>query len=49
MISPEVLRRYTYFAGIGEEGLKQISMIAEEKSIPAGAGFLTRAIRPRTC
>jgi CRP/FNR family transcriptional regulator, cyclic AMP receptor protein len=37
MISPEVLRRYTYFAGIGEEGLKQISMIAEEKSITAGA------------
>jgi CRP/FNR family transcriptional regulator, cyclic AMP receptor protein len=36
MISPEVLRRYAYFAGIGEEGLKQISMIAEEKSITAG-------------
>jgi CRP/FNR family transcriptional regulator, cyclic AMP receptor protein len=34
MISPEVLRRYTYFAGISEEGLKQIAMIAEEKSIP---------------
>ncbi len=35
MISPEVLRRYTYFAGISEEGLKQIAMIAEEKSFPA--------------
>jgi CRP/FNR family transcriptional regulator, cyclic AMP receptor protein len=35
MISPEILRRYTYFAGIGEEGLKQIAMFAEEKSIPA--------------
>jgi CRP/FNR family transcriptional regulator, cyclic AMP receptor protein len=35
MISPEVLRRYPYFAGISEEGLKQIAMIAEEKSIPA--------------
>lgn len=35
MISPEVLRRYTYFAGINEEGLKQIAMIADEKAIPA--------------
>jgi CRP/FNR family cyclic AMP-dependent transcriptional regulator len=35
MISPEILRRYTYFAGIGEEGLKQIAMFAEEKSVPA--------------
>jgi CRP/FNR family transcriptional regulator, cyclic AMP receptor protein len=34
MISPEVLGRYTYFAGVSEEGLKQIAMIAEEKSIP---------------
>jgi CRP/FNR family transcriptional regulator, cyclic AMP receptor protein len=37
MISPEILSRYTYFAGISEEGLKQIAMIAEEKTIPAGA------------
>lgn len=36
MISPEVLRRYPYFAGIGEESLKQIAMIAEEKHVPAG-------------
>jgi CRP/FNR family transcriptional regulator, cyclic AMP receptor protein len=35
MISPEILRRYTYFAGIGEEAIKQIAMFAEEKSIPA--------------
>jgi CRP/FNR family transcriptional regulator, cyclic AMP receptor protein len=35
MISPESLRRYTYFAGISEEGLKQIAMIADEKAIPA--------------
>ena len=35
MISSELLRRYTYFAGISEEGLKQIAMIAEEKAIPA--------------
>lgn len=35
MISPEVLRRYPYFAGIDEESLKQLAMIAEEKSVPA--------------
>jgi CRP/FNR family transcriptional regulator, cyclic AMP receptor protein len=35
MISPEVLRRYTYFAGITDEGLKQIAMIADEQAIPA--------------
>ncbi len=36
MISPEVLRRYPYFSGIGDESLKQLAMIAEEKSVPAG-------------
>ena len=35
MISPEVLRRYPYFAGLGDESLKQLAMIAEEKTIPA--------------
>ena len=37
MISPEILNRYTYFAGISEEGLKHIAMIAEEKALPGGA------------
>jgi CRP/FNR family transcriptional regulator, cyclic AMP receptor protein len=37
MISPEVLRRYPYFASIGEESLKSIAMMAEEKSVPANA------------
>jgi CRP-like cAMP-binding protein len=36
MISPELLRRYPYFAGIRDESLKQLAMIAEEKSVPAG-------------
>jgi CRP-like cAMP-binding protein len=31
MISPEVLRRYPYFAGIDEASLRQLAMIAEEK------------------
>jgi len=35
MISPEVLRRYPYFADVSEESLKQLAMIAEEKAIPA--------------
>ncbi len=35
MISPEVLRRYPYFAGIDEESLKQLAMIAEERTVPA--------------
>ena len=37
MISPEVLRRYPYFAGINDESLKQLAMIAEERSVPAGS------------
>jgi CRP/FNR family transcriptional regulator len=36
MISPESLRRYHYFANIGEESLKALAMIAEEKDVPAG-------------
>jgi CRP/FNR family transcriptional regulator, cyclic AMP receptor protein len=35
MISPEILRRYPYFAGISDESVKQLAMIAEEKTIPA--------------
>jgi CRP/FNR family transcriptional regulator, cyclic AMP receptor protein len=37
MISPEVLRRYPYFAGIHDESLKQLAMIAEEKVVPANS------------
>ncbi len=36
MISPEMLRRYPYFAGVSDESLKEIAMIAEEKHVPAG-------------
>ena len=46
MISPEILRRYPYFAGIDDAVLRQLAMIAEEKPrIPAGPGCLTRACR----
>lgn len=35
MISPQILRRYPYFAGISEESLTQLAMIGEEKTVPA--------------
>jgi CRP/FNR family cyclic AMP-dependent transcriptional regulator len=36
MISPEVLRRYPYFAGVDENSVKAVAMIAEETCVPAG-------------
>lgn len=36
MISPEMLRRYPYFAKVSGESLKSVAMIAEEKHVPAG-------------
>lgn len=37
MVSPEILRRFTYFSGAGEESLKQVAMLSEEKTARAGA------------
>ena len=36
MISPETLRRYPYFGGIGEESLKEVAMLADEVTMAAG-------------
>ena len=36
MISPEILRRYPYFAAAQDEGLRNLAMLCEEASIPAG-------------
>jgi CRP-like cAMP-binding protein len=36
MISPEMLRGWPYFAGISDESLKALAMIAEEKAVAAG-------------
>ena len=36
MISPELLRRFPYFAQISDASLKAIAMLAEEKTGPAG-------------
>lgn len=41
MISPELLRRYPYFAEVSEEDLKQVAMISEEVSAPAGNVLFT--------
>lgn len=37
MVSPEILRRYPCFSGLAESSLKQLAMMSEEKSVPAGA------------
>ncbi len=34
MISPEILRRYPYFAAAKDEGLRDLAMLCEEESIP---------------
>ena len=34
MISPELLRRYPFFASLNDDQLKAIAMIAEEKTYP---------------
>jgi len=34
MVSPELLRRYPYFGQLGDDQLKAIAMIAEEKTCP---------------
>jgi len=36
MISPEILRRYPYFSAASDDGLRDLAMICEEISVPAG-------------
>ena len=36
MISPELLRRYPYFADVSEESLRNVAMISVEENVPAG-------------
>ncbi len=35
MVSPELLRRYPYFAPLDDDSLKRVAMIAEERNVPA--------------
>jgi CRP-like cAMP-binding protein len=37
MISPELLRRYPYFADVTEDALKEVAMISDETSAAAGS------------
>jgi CRP/FNR family cyclic AMP-dependent transcriptional regulator len=37
MVSPELLKRYSFFGGSTDRQLKALSMIAKEKTIPAGS------------
>jgi CRP-like cAMP-binding protein len=37
MVSPELLRRYPFFAGLTDEELSRIAQIANERPYPAGA------------
>ena len=41
MISPELLRRYTFFAGFSNDELRDLAMAAREQSLPAGATLFT--------
>lgn len=36
MISPELLRRYPWFGGIGPEPLKALAMLSERHTVPPG-------------
>ncbi len=36
MISPEILRRYPYFADVTEESIREVAMISEEVTFPGG-------------
>ena len=45
MISPELLRRYPYFAGLKDESLKAVAMISDERSAPVGT-VLVREDQP---
>lgn len=36
MVSPEVLRRFKYFTGVGEQSLKQVAMLCEERTAKSG-------------
>ena len=36
MISPEILRRYPFFAAAHDDSLRELAMMCEEESIPSG-------------
>ncbi len=42
MISVELLRKYPYFAGVGEDNLKALALISHELPIEAGETIFTK-------
>jgi len=48
MVSPELLRRYPFFALLNDEQLQAIAMIAQEKNYPKGA-LLVKENTPAVC
>jgi CRP/FNR family transcriptional regulator, cyclic AMP receptor protein len=48
MVSPELLRRYPFFALLNDEQLQAIAMIAQERSYPKGA-LLVKENTTATC
>jgi CRP-like cAMP-binding protein len=45
MISPEQLRRYPYFANVSDHALKEVAMISDEVTAPAGRVLFTEGDR----
>jgi CRP-like cAMP-binding protein len=43
MISPEVLRRYPFFAGFSDDQLAQLAMVSQEFRVPVGHYFFREA------
>ena len=41
MVSPELLRRFTFFAGFSDEELKQLAMVGREQPITSGEVLFT--------
>ncbi len=48
MISPELLRRYPYFANAQDETLRELAMISEEQSVAAGSVMYHEGDRTET-
>ena len=47
MVSPEMLRRYPFFAGLNEDQLRGLAMLGHEVSYPAGT-MIVRERQPAT-
>ena len=49
MISPERLRRYPHCAGAGDELLRHVAMLAEEKTFDRAIGCSRKVSSPGIC